>query len=149
MRTGLLAWGLLAMAASASAADINGKWKATMQGGDMQIEQNFTFQVDGEKVTGTMSDQMMGEAKITSGTLKGDDLTFTVSASGDMGDMTLSFKGKVTGPDEIKLTLSFGGRGGPGGPGGGPDGGPGGPGGPGGGGPGGPGGMELVAKRVK
>jgi hypothetical protein len=50
-----------------------------------------------------------------------------------MGEMKLAFKGKVSGPDEIKLSFSFGGgqggdRGGQGGP---------------------PGGMELTIKRVK
>ena len=138
---------IVVLAGAAAAADINGKWKASMQGGDMAIEQTYNFKVDGGKITGTMSDEMIGEAKIASGSLKGDDIEFTVAASGQMGEMSLSFKGKVTGPDEMKLTMSFGGwRGGPGGPGG-PDGGPGGAGGP--GGPGGPGGMELVAKRVK
>jgi hypothetical protein len=134
---------IVILAGAASAADINGKWKANFDGGGMAIEQTYNFKVDGGKITGTMSDPMLGEAKIASGSLKGDDIEFTVSASGQMGDMTLTFKGKVTGPDEIKLSMSFGG--GAGGPGG-----PGGPGGEGpGGGPGGPGGMELVAKRVK
>jgi len=135
---------IVILAGAAAAADINGKWKATMNGGQMAMEQTYTFKVDGGKITGTMTDEMMGEAKITSGTLNGDDIEFTVAASGQMGDMTFKFKGKVTGADEMKLSMSI--SGGPGGPGGG---GPGGPDGPGGGGPGGPGGMELVAKRVK
>ncbi len=113
----------------AFSADINGKWKGTVDAGGMAIEQTFTFKVDGTTVTGTMSDQFIGEAKITSGALKGDDISFTVSGNSEqMGPMTLNFKGKVTGADEMKLTMSFSG---------GPGGGPGGE------------GMEVIAKRVK
>jgi opacity protein-like surface antigen len=137
MKTRFLMAGMLALAlaGSALAADINGKWKGTIQGGGMGgdgIEQTYTFKVDGAKVTGTMTDQMITDGKITDGTLNGDDLSFTVSGSGQMGDMKLQFKGKVTGPDEIKLSLSFGGMGDGGGPGG----------------PGG-GGMEITVKRTK
>jgi hypothetical protein len=132
MMAGILA---LALAGSALAADINGKWKGTIQGGmgGDGIEQNYTFKVDGGKITGTMTDQMITDGKITEGTLSGDDVSFTVSGSGQMGDLKLMLKGKVTGPDEIKLSLSIGGMG---------DGGPGGPG-------GGPSGMEITIKRVK
>ncbi len=113
----------------AFSADINGRWKGTVDAGGMAIEQTFAFKVDGATITGTMSDQFIGEAKITSGALKGDDISFTVSGNSEqMGPMTLNFKGKVTGADEMKLTMSFSG---------GPGGGPGGE------------GMEVIAKRVK
>ena len=105
-----------ALVSSAFAADINGKWKGTVQGGPSgAIEQNFAFKVDGEKITGAMTDEFIGEAKITQGTLKGDDISFTVSGSGQMGEMTLSFKGKVTSADEMQLTFSIAGMGGAGG----------------------------------
>ena len=123
----------LALVGTAFGADINGKWKGTLQAGDMMVEQNFTFKVDGGKITGTMSDQFIGEVKITEGALKGDDIAFTVSGKTEqMGEMTLKFSGKVTGADEMKLAMSFAG------------GGPGGPDQAGGMGP-----MEVVVKRVK
>ncbi len=113
----------------AFSADINGKWKGTVDAGGMAIEQTFAFKVDGAAITGTMSDQFIGEAKITAGAIKGDDISFTVSGNSEqMGPVTLNFKGKVTGADEMKLTMSFSG---------GPGGGPGGE------------GMEVIAKRVK
>ena len=113
------------MASPAFAADINGKWKGTFEGGPSgAIEQNFTFKVDGDKISGTMTDEFIGEAKITQGALKGDDISFAVSGNGQMGEMTLNFKGKVTGADEMQLTFSIAGMDGPGGgdqpPGGGP-----------------------------
>jgi len=118
-------------AGAAFGADISGKWKGSFQGGpDGAIEQNYAFKVDGEKLTGTMSDPMLGEAKISDGKISGADLSFTVSASGQMGDMKLTFKGKVVNENEITLTFSF--SGGPGGDGGGPE-----------------GGMQIALKRVK
>jgi hypothetical protein len=116
----------LLLVGAAFSADINGKWKGTVDAGGMAIEQTFTFKVDGTAITGTMSDPFIGEAKITAGALKGDEISFTVSGNSEqMGPMTLNFKGKVTGADEMKLAISFSG-GGPGGE-----------------------GMEVVAKRVK
>jgi len=133
MRARIAIFGLaltLALAGAAFGADINGKWKGTVDANGMTIEQTFTFKVDGEAITGTMSDQFIGEAKITAGTLKGDDISFTVSGNSEqMGPIALSFKGKVTGADEMKLSMTFSG-------------------GPGGGGPGDMT-MEIVAKRVK
>jgi hypothetical protein len=122
----------LALVGTAFGADINGKWKGTLSAGDMAVEQNFTFKVDGGKITGTMSDQFIGEVKITEGAVKGDDIAFTASGKTEMGDMTFKFSGKVTGPDEMKLSMAVAGGGG-----GGPEGG------------GGMGAMEIVVKRVK
>jgi hypothetical protein len=118
---------LTAMTSTAFAADINGKWKGTFEGGQMgSIVQNYTFKEDGGKISGTMTDEFIGEAKITEGTLKGDDISFTVVGNSQMGEMKLTFKGKVTGADEMRLSLGM--VGGPGG---------------------GPGGMEITVKRVK
>jgi hypothetical protein len=117
---------------TAFAADIDGRWRGTLDPGGMAAEQDFTFKVDAGKITGTMSNQFFGEVKITEGALKGEDISFTVSAKTEqMGDMTLKFSGKVTGADEMKLSMTF--TGGPGGPDQG----------------GGMGAMELVAKRLK
>jgi hypothetical protein len=135
MKTRLLVFAAILMMfiGTAFAADINGKWKGTLDAGGMTVEQTFTFKVDGGKITGTMNDQFIGEVKITEGTVKGDDIAFTVSGKSEqMGDMTLKFSGKVTGADEMKLSMAFAG-GGPGGPDQG----------------GGMGAMEVVVKRVK
>ena len=136
MRTHLLVFAailMLTFVGVAFTADINGKWKGTLQAGDMTVEQTFTFKVDSGKITGTMSDEFLGEVKITEGALKGDDISFAVSAKTEqLGDVTLKFNGKVTGADEMKLAMSFA-SGGPGGPDQG----------------GGMGPMEVVVKRVK
>ena len=62
---------------TASAADITGTWKAsTAATGRNTFETTFVFKVDGAKVTGTTSNQMMGETPISEGKIDGDNLSF-------------------------------------------------------------------------
>ena len=146
----------LAMAASAWAADVTGKWVAQIPGRDGMSENTFNFKVEGTKLSGTVTTQQ-GETAISDGKVNGDEISFAVVRSMGGNEMKILWKGKVAG-DEIKFTREFqggmmGGPGGgapPGGGAGGPGGGPGAkPGGGAGGGPGGPGGQEIIAKRAK
>jgi hypothetical protein len=147
----------LVLLASASAADVGGKWVAQMQGRNGMTETTFAFKVDGTTLTGTVTDPR-GESTISEGKVNGDEISFVVVRKFMDNEMKILWKGTVAG-DEIKFKREFqggmmggpGGGPGPGGPGGGP-----GAGGPGAGGPGGgPGGggfgppPEIVAKRVK
>jgi len=100
---------ILALAGAAFAADINGKWKATFEGQMGSMEMNFAFKVDGEKITGTMGSEMMGEQPISEGVIKGDDVSFAVAMEGPMGSMKINYKGKVAG-DQMKLIMQFGDR---------------------------------------
>jgi hypothetical protein len=96
-----------ALAGSAFAADITGKWKSEFQGPDGNSRTNvFTFEVKGETVTGTVTSSMAPEpAKIEEGTLKGDAIAFKVTR--DMGGnaIKLSYTGTVKG-DEIPMKVS-------------------------------------------
>ncbi len=86
----------------ALAADVNGKWKASIQDPNGQnMEIIFNLKVDGEKVTGT-ADSPMGNNTITEGKLVGDAISFTV----DTGDMKIFHKGTVSG-DEMKLKVEL------------------------------------------
>ena len=96
---------LLALVSAASAADLNGKWKGDMKmpdGGSLEI--NFNFHVDGEKLTGTVSNTY-GEEQITEGSVKGDAIAFIVMAGG--GQFKLTYKGQVVG-EEIKFHVTIG-----------------------------------------
>ena len=144
---------VLAMAATAAAADAAGKWIAEQEGRQGSQQTTFNFSVKGTTLTGTVSGGQ-GESAIRDGKIEGDNISFAVVRT--MGEMEMKtlYKGKISG-DEIRFTVERqrgaggpGGGRGPGGPGGGM--GPGGPGVPGGMGPGGqraP--QELVVKRVK
>lgn len=101
---------VLMLVSYAHGADINGTWGGSLEAGPQgAIDMSFLFKVDGEKLSGTMTDSMAGESKINEGALKGDDISFTVLSNSPLGEMTLIFKGKVTGADEIKLSFSLGG----------------------------------------
>lgn len=97
----------VAMAGTALAADINGKWKSEFTGPDGNNRTNvFTFEVKGEVVTGTVTSSMAPEpAKIEEGTLKGDAIAFKVTRNMQGNEIKLSYTGTVKG-DEIPLKVS-------------------------------------------
>jgi sRNA-binding regulator protein Hfq len=96
---------LLAFGASAVAADLNGKWKGDLKTPDgNSLEINMVFKVDGEKLTGTVTNTY-GEEQITEGTVKGDDISFIILAGG--GQFKLVYKAKVDG-DQLKFTVTIG-----------------------------------------
>jgi hypothetical protein len=154
MKIRFLILSVLMFVLTASAADITGKWIAQVPGMmGRKTERVLTFQVAGDKLTGTVTDlqvslatfeekgkaPMAGTLKIqngdplqiTDGKITGDSITFATVSQGFMGEMKTEYKGKIAG-DEIKFSAEQGG--GMGGMGGGP----------GGGGP-----QEFVAKKVK
>ena len=94
---GLLALGsLAALALGVTAVDINGVWEMTMQTpqGDMTAAATFVQDKEAIKFTmpGPQGMEMMGE-----GTVKGQDVEWTVTVSAPMGEFLLVFKGKVDG----------------------------------------------------
>lgn len=97
---------LIAFAVAACAADIAGTWKGTAEGPQGTIERTFIFKVDGAKLTGETSSEMMGKSVINDGKVDGDNLSFTITANFGGNDVKLSYKGKVTGA-EMRLTSEF------------------------------------------
>jgi hypothetical protein len=94
---------------TASAADVSGTWKAATETPNGTFETTFKFKADGDKLTGTTSNQFMPEAQIADGKIDGDNLSFTVTANFQGNEFKLNYKGKVAG-DEIKLTVEIPGR---------------------------------------
>ena len=94
-----------AVSVAAYAADVTGKWTAQIPGRDGQTrEQTFTFKVDGETLTGTVSGMPGGaDAEIKEGTVKGDDIAFAIVRNFQGQDVKLLYKGTVSGA-EIKFT---------------------------------------------
>jgi len=90
----------------AAAADVSGKWTAQVPGRNGQMrEQTFTFKVDGEKLTGSVSGMQGAENPISDGKVTGSDISFTVAMSMGGNEVKLSYKGTIAG-DEIKFTRS-------------------------------------------
>ena len=75
------------------------------------IERTFVFKVDGSKVTGETTSQMLGKSIINDGKLEGDTITFTIKGKFQDNEMTLNYKGKIEG-DQIKFHVE-GANGGP------------------------------------
>jgi hypothetical protein len=98
--------GLVLLAASAFAADIDGKWSGTMTtpGGDTPV--NFTFKADGAKLNGSTASPDGAEVKIADGKVDGSNISFTVTF--DFGGMpfTMTYKGVVAN-DQIKFTIDI------------------------------------------
>jgi hypothetical protein len=94
---------------SAYGADVTGNWKGTASFGDNSIERTFTFKVDGKKLTGETSSQMMGKSEITDGVIDGDNLSFSITGNLQGTEMKLNYKGTVKG-DEIKLSSEAAGQ---------------------------------------
>jgi hypothetical protein len=99
---------LAVFALSASAADIAGTWKASIETPNGTMENTFVFKVDGAKLTGTVTGQM-GESPISEGKIDGDNISFAVVRQFNDQEFKLTYTGKVTG-NEMKLTLHFPGR---------------------------------------
>lgn len=91
----------LLLLAPAFAADVAGKWTASI---DTQIGvQNYTydFKVDAGKLTGKAKSQY-GETEITEGTVKGDEIAFVENLDFQGQPLRIEYKGKISG-DEIKF----------------------------------------------
>ena len=89
---------------AALAADVNGTWKGKAETPNGTIERTFVFKVDGNKLTGETSSDMMGKSVIKDGKIEGDNLSFTINVNFQGNDLELHYKGKVAG-DEIKFTV--------------------------------------------
>lgn len=93
-------------APSAGANNITGAWDFAVETGGGSGTPGFTFKQDGENLTGTYKGQF-GEAPLT-GTVKGDDVKFTINISAGGQSMTVVYTGKITGKDSMKGTVSLG-----------------------------------------
>lgn len=90
----------------ALAADIDGKWNATVDGGPAgPVELVFELKAEGEKLTGSMAAAMMPAATpISDGVIKGDDVSFKLSIAMMEGapPLVITYTGKLKG-DELNL----------------------------------------------
>jgi hypothetical protein len=106
----------LLFAVAAPAANVDGKWQATVTTPRGESQVTFDFKANGETLTGTVTNPM-GESEIQEGKISGDDVSFKqVFERGDR-KITFVYTGKVKG-SEIEFTRKaegFGGGGGGGG----------------------------------
>jgi len=93
------------------AADISGKWTGDMpgRGGDTTAT-TFTFKVDGEKLTGSMTGPQ-GDVPLQEGKVSGSQVSFSTTLDFGGNSIKILYKGTVSG-DSIKMTREREGGGG-------------------------------------
>lgn len=90
----------------ASAAGVDGKWEAEIETprGPMVIA--FTLQADGESLTGTLGNDMMGMSEIEDGEVSGDSVSFVQVMARGQTQVRFKYEGTVAG-DEMELTRTM------------------------------------------
>jgi len=108
LRTFVLALVTFALTAiTLFAADVTGKWTATVQGRNGNSrEVTYNLKADGNKLTGTTSTPQ-GEREIENGKVDGDTVSWSQTMNFGGESRTLNYTGKMAG-DEIKVTMSGG-----------------------------------------
>ncbi len=90
----------------ASAAGVDGKWEAEIETPRGPTVIAFTLQADGESLTGTVGNDMLGMSEIEDGEVRGDSVSFVqVMARGQM-QVRFKYEGTVAG-DEMELTRTM------------------------------------------
>ncbi len=89
----MLLFGSLALLAQ---NPIDGDWKGTRETPNGTMEINYTFKVEGDKLTGTWKTQF-GETKIENGKVEGKKFSYSIS----FNDMTINNTGELINDDEI------------------------------------------------
>lgn len=95
-------------AITALAADVTGKWTATVTTPRGEQQLTFNFKADGSTLTGTVTTPR-GDSDISDGKVDGDNISFNQKVSFNGNDLTISYTGKVDG-DSIKFTRTVGDR---------------------------------------
>ena len=102
---------VLAAAALTLAADldVSGKWKITTKSQRGERTFDATMKQEGEKLTVTQKDRE-GNDVTAEGTVKAGEITWTMKRTTPMGEMVITYKGKVDGKT-MSGTNDFGGMG--------------------------------------
>ena len=106
LRTTLL--GIVLLASSAFAADIDGKWAGNIETPMGPIMVGYTFKADGAMLTGSTTGPDGMDIKITNGKVDGNKVSFDVEL--DFGGMPIkmSYTGELAG-GTLKLKADFAG----------------------------------------
>ena len=92
------------MAGLAMAADVTGKWTATVPGRDGATrEVVYNFKAAGDKLSGTNSGfGGQGDIEISDGKVDGDNISWKTKVEFNGNSMTMTYSAKVSG-DEMKV----------------------------------------------
>lgn len=116
LRTPLLTFAAIILSATAVLAativhDLTGKWAFKVVTANGTGTPAVTLKQDGDKVTGSYESNALGTRSL-SGTVKGDSLTFTLSASPGGEAVLLTYEAAIVTADSLNGYVDFGGMGG-------------------------------------
>ena len=106
---------VLALALSAAAADVTGKWVGQVQGRNGAQEITMNLKADGSNLTGTVTGGGRGGGgaptarEISDGKVDGSNVTFSVKADVNGQTRVTTYSGTLSG-DELKLKQTREGR---------------------------------------
>lgn len=86
---------LLAVSLSAQEVNVTGDWEMTITTPRRERTQDINFEQEGEKLTVTMQGRR-GEVT-AEGTVKGNEIEWTITRSTPRGEFTMTYTGKIEG----------------------------------------------------
>src|SRR5947209_20200184 len=98
--------GVLGVGTPATAADVTGTWKWSVERNGQTFETTLKLKQDGEKVTGTITGRQGNETEIEDGKLKGEAVSFKVTREFNGNKVVMTYQGKLSG-DSIKGDTKF------------------------------------------
>jgi hypothetical protein len=91
----VLSLGVVKASAGPKAADVAGTWQLSMQGRRGAMTQTLKIEQDGDKIKGTIEGPR-GSSNFN-GTVKGNEIRFTVKRETPRGEFEMNYSGKVDG----------------------------------------------------
>ena len=85
------------------AADATGKWEAAIPSPRGEMILVFDLKAEGETLTGTVSNEIMGESEIVDGKIDGHAISFKQELERGPRSITFAYTGAIDG-DEMELT---------------------------------------------
>jgi hypothetical protein len=101
----LLALLVAGLVSAATADDVNGKWKWSMQGGKQARDVTIELKLDGDKLTGNILGRNDQKTAIEDGKFKDGEVSFKVTRERNGMKTVTKYTGKVSG-DTIKGKIS-------------------------------------------
>ena len=90
-----------------AAADVGGKWKATIETPMGSIEYTYDFVVKDTALTGKIQSSF-GSSEVLDGKIEGDKVTFAEIFKIEGMEVRITYSGKIVSADEIKFTRQVG-----------------------------------------
>ncbi|MDD8031582.1 MAG: hypothetical protein PHQ25_06225 [Acidobacteriota bacterium] len=94
----------------AEQVNVTGDWAFTLTTPRGERTSNLKFVQEGDKLTVTM-EGMRGEEITGEGTVKGNDLEWSITREGPRGSFTMTYKGKIQDANNITGEVEMGDRG--------------------------------------